>query len=70
MQRPIIIGTRGSPLALYQARLVQSLLKDKAGVASEIKTFTTSGDKLKGELSQFGGKGLFTKELELSLIHI
>ncbi len=67
MQRPIIIGTRGSPLALYQARLVQSLLKDKAGVASEIKTFTTSGDKLTGELSQFGGKGLFTKELETAL---
>ena len=64
MQRKLIIGTRGSPLALYQANLVQSLLP----CASEIKIFTTSGDKLKGELSAFGGKGLFTKELEEALI--
>ncbi len=72
MQRPLKIGTRGSPLALYQARLVQSLLaKRHYSVSPErdfpIVTFTTSGDKLKGELSQFGGKGLFTKELEVAL---
>jgi len=64
MQRKLIIGTRGSPLALYQAHLVQSLL----GCASEIQIFTTSGDKLKGDLKEFGGKGLFTKELEEALL--
>ncbi len=72
MQRPLKIGTRGSPLALFQARLVQSLLsKRHYSVAPErdfpIITFTTSGDKLKGELAEFGGKGLFTKELEVAL---
>lgn len=72
MQRPLKIGTRGSPLALYQARLVQSLLaKRHYSVSPErdfpIVTFTTSGDKLKGELAEFGGKGLFTKELEEAL---
>lgn len=75
MQRPLKIGTRGSPLALYQARLVQRLLAESAGVeASDAETrfpiciFTTSGDKLKGELAEFGGKGLFTKELETALL--
>ena len=72
MQRPLKIGTRGSPLALYQARLVQSLLAKKHYVYNPdrdlpICVFTTSGDKLKGDLSEFGGKGLFTKELETAL---
>lgn len=75
MQRSFKIGTRGSPLALYQARLVQRLLVQSVGAADNeaealfpICTFTTSGDKLKGELSDFGGKGLFTKELETALL--
>ena len=72
MTRPLIIGTRGSPLALWQARWVQSLLAagDEANKDRlfPIKTFTTSGDTLKGDLKEFGGKGLFTKELEQSLI--
>ncbi len=72
MSKPFIIGTRGSPLALYQARLVQTLLARvhksiDPDANFPIKTFTTSGDKLKGELSEFGGKGLFTKELESAL---
>lgn len=64
MQRKLIIGTRGSPLALYQARLVQSLLPCQA----EIKILKTSGDTIKGDLKTFGGKGLFTKELEEALL--
>ncbi len=75
MQRPIKIGTRGSPLALYQARLVQQKLGEDCGVPKgDIETrfpvcvFTTSGDVLSGKLSEFGGKGLFTKELETALI--
>ena len=64
MGTPLKIGTRGSPLALYQARLVQNLLHCPA----EIIIFKTSGDKIKGDLKEFGGKGLFTKELEEALI--
>ena len=64
MPNPLKIGTRGSPLALFQARLVQSLLP----CAAKIVIFKTSGDKLKGDLKEFGGKGLFTKELEEALI--
>ncbi|MGB0907333.1 MAG: hydroxymethylbilane synthase [Maricaulaceae bacterium] len=69
--KPIIIGTRGSPLALWQARHVQSLLIEKHGFADDvvqIEIFKTSGDKLKGSLAEFGGKGLFTKELEEALL--
>ena len=75
MQRPLKIGTRGSPLALYQARLVQSKLAvahnigmDDREEAFPICIYKTSGDKLKGRLSEFGGKGLFTKELEDALL--
>jgi len=64
MAAPLKIGTRGSPLALFQARLVQRLLSREA----EIIIFKTSGDKIKGDLKDFGGKGLFTKELEEALI--
>lgn len=64
MQRKLIIGTRGSPLALYQANLVQSLL----ACESEIQILKTSGDTIKGDLKEFGGKGLFTKELEEALL--
>ncbi len=75
MQRPLKIGTRGSPLALYQARLVQRLLAESANIDEAARDeyfpiciFVTSGDKLKGHLAEFGGKGLFTKELETALI--
>jgi len=72
---PLVIGTRGSPLALYQARLVQRRLARKARVSGPsiedrfpIKIFTTTGDRLTGKLADFGGKGLFTRELETALI--
>lgn len=70
-----MIGTRGSPLALYQARLVQRLLGEQAGLGPDefeahypIRVFRTTGDKIKGDLKDFGGKGLFTKELEDALL--
>ncbi len=59
------IGTRGSPLALTQARHVASLL----GLGEEtIHPFMTSGDRLAGRLQDQGGKGLFTKELDEALL--
>ena len=64
---PLLIATRGSELALRQARMVQAALAD-AGVAAELKTFKTVGDKRLDEpLSEIGAKGLFTHELERAL---
>src|SRR5256714_3237088 len=63
----LLIATRSSELALRQARLVQSALA-RVGVAAELKTYQTTGDKKLDEpLSAIGGKGLFTKELEADL---
>lgn len=61
------IGTRGSPLALYQAHLIADELARVSGGAlhGEIVTFTTKGDQLTSErLINSGGKGLFTREID------
>jgi len=63
---PLIIGSRGSPLALAQVTLIKSLLP---GVAVETVIIKTSGDKfLEISLAAAGGKGLFTKEIEDQLL--
>lgn len=61
-----ILGTRGSPLALVQARQVQTLLQTKfPRVLCEIQMIQTSGDRFLGNrLADAGGKGLFVKEIE------
>ncbi|MEO1198552.1 MAG: hydroxymethylbilane synthase [Pseudomonadota bacterium] len=68
MARIYKIGTRGSPLALYQANHVRDLLIARNSLAPdqvEIVVITTTGDKvLDRPLSEIGGKGLFTKEIE------
>jgi hydroxymethylbilane synthase len=69
---PIRIGTRGSPLALVQARMVRARLAVVLGIAEdaiEIKTIRTTGDKIQDRpLAEEGGKGLFTKEIEEALL--
>ena len=66
-QPTLIIATRASELALRQARQVQQALLER-GIASELKTYRTAGDKRLDEpLSSIGAKGLFTKELEADL---
>ena len=66
--RTLIIATRASELALRQARQVQAALAAR-GVASELETYKTVGDKRLDEpLSAIGAKGLFTKELEADLL--
>jgi hydroxymethylbilane synthase len=66
-ERVIRIATRSSELAIRQARLVESALAQR-GIASEIVTFKTTGDKKLNEpLSEIGAKGLFTHELEVAL---
>src|SRR5499427_2510313 len=66
------IGTRGSPLALWQAREVRAHLASAHGVepdAIAIETIRTTGDIIQDRpLSEAGGKGLFTKEIEQALI--
>ena len=62
------IGTRGSQLALVQARAVAALLLDRAGVASEIVEIKTTGDRPDVSLRESGGKGLFVKEIEEALL--
>jgi hydroxymethylbilane synthase len=71
MQTPLKIGTRGSALALAQARETRSRLMAAHGLpedAFEIIAISTSGDRIQNRaLSEAGGKGLFTKELEEAL---
>jgi hydroxymethylbilane synthase len=69
LSRPIIIATRGSPLALAQSRQVAALLEAAhPGLVTELRIISTKGDqKLEVALSKIGDKGLFTAELEDSL---
>ena len=66
----IIVGSRGSRLALAQANWVNSSLeRNFSGLSAEIKIIKTSGDVITdAPLSQIGGKGLFTKEIEEALL--
>jgi len=65
----IRIGTRGSPLALAQARMVRDALAVQGAGESEIVSIRTSGDRIQDRpLSEAGGKGLFTKEIEEALL--
>lgn len=68
--RPLKIGTRGSPLAVAQTRLFIAALQAKhEGLTAEIVTIVTSGDRIQDRaLSEAGGKGLFTKEIEDALL--
>ena len=72
--RPLRIGTRGSPMALYQAGVVRDRLRaahpDLAGEgAVELVAIRTTGDRVQTRLlAEIGGKGLFTKEIEEALL--
>jgi hydroxymethylbilane synthase len=70
MKDSLIIGTRGSKLALWQAQWVQKVLKSNhSNLKVEIHTIKTRGDKiLDVPLAKVGGKGLFVKEIENALI--
>ena len=69
---PLRIGTRGSPLAVAQAEETRTRLMAAHGLAKdafEIVVIRTSGDRVQDRaLSEIGGKGLFTKEIEEALI--
>src|ERR1700722_12033451 len=64
----LTIGSRGSQLALWQARWIQARLQS-FGVESRIEIIHTTGDKITDvALSKVGTKGLFTKEIEDALL--
>ena len=66
----IVIGSRGSQLALWQANWVKSELENlHSNVDINIRVITTSGDKIQDvPLAKIGGKGLFVKEIEEALL--
>ncbi len=68
------IGTRGSPLALTQARMVRQMLASAHGVSEDeiaIEVISTGGDRTQASnqpLTEIGGKGLFTKEIDEAML--
>ncbi len=67
--RILRIGTRGSLLAKWQAGFVRKRLFAATGREAEIVIIKTAGDKMpQASLTQFGGKGIFIKELEEALL--
>ena len=72
MHQSITLGTRGSPLAVVQARSVAAAIEAEHGWARGtvvIRTIRTSGDRIQDRpLAEVGGKALWTKELDLALL--
>lgn len=69
MSRPLILGTRSSPLARWQTEQVLAQLHAAhPGLQTEVRLIKTQGDRILDlPLAQIGDKGLFTKELEQAL---
>lgn len=69
-KRKIILGTRGSKLAMWQAEWVKAELENThKGITVELNKIKTTGDKiLDVPLAQVGGKGLFVKEIEEAML--
>jgi hydroxymethylbilane synthase len=69
MARPLVIGSRGSKLALWQAEQARERLQLlNPGIEVNIEIIKTTGDVKSDPLSVIGGKGVFTKELEDALL--
>ncbi len=69
--KKLVIATRKSKLALWQSEYIkEQLLKHYPDIQIELETFSTKADKiLDVPLAKIGGKGLFTKELEIALLN-
>ncbi len=68
-QRPFIVGTRGSRLALRQTEIVLALLRaSHPAVLFEVRTIRTEGDNSSEPLSSLGGRGVFVIEIERALL--
>ncbi|MFC7536208.1 hydroxymethylbilane synthase [Sphingomonas sp. GCM10030256] len=72
MDRPLVLGTRGSPLAMAQARMTAGALEVAHGWPEGsvvLRPVKTSGDRIQDRpLAEVGGKALWTKELDLALL--
>ncbi len=67
--KPLRIGTRGSALALWQARSMARALRELTACEPELITIKTTGDKFQqASFGEIGGKGVFIKELEDALL--
>ena len=67
-RRVLVLGTRGSALALRQARLIKRSL-EQVGYQVDLREVSTAGDRIVDvPISQIGDTGIFTKELDLALL--
>lgn len=67
--KPLRIATRGSDLALYQARHIASRIEKELQCETELVVLLTTGDRIQDRsLAKIGGKGLFVKEIEEALL--
>ena len=64
----LVVGTRGSKLALTQTEQVCSLLREMAVAPIQLTVIESTGDRSQESLSQIGGQGVFTAELEHALL--
>ncbi len=69
MKKTITIATRESALAMWQSKYVAAIIEEKTDYKTEMLPMTTEGDqRLEVTLNKIGGKGLFLKELEQSML--
>ncbi len=67
-QRPLRLGTRGSPLALAQARQIARQLRDQCGRPAVLITVATPGDESTAPIERLGTTGVFTTTLRETLL--
>src|ERR1700745_2454788 len=67
-QRPLRLGTRGSPLALAQAKQIARLLRDECGRPAVLITVATPGDESTAPIERLGTTGVFTTTLRETLL--
>ncbi len=69
MSQSLCLGTRGSDLALWQARHVAAMLEQRLGITARIEIIKTRGDRIQNvAFAKMEGKGFFTKELQEALL--
>ena len=69
MSESLCLGTRGSELALWQARHVATMLEEHLGITARIEIIKTRGDRIQNvAFAKMEGKGFFTKELQEALL--
>ena len=67
-QRPLLLGSRKSPMAVVQSELVAALITERTGRPVEIVGVTTLGDVSRAQLTQIGGTGVFVSALREALL--